>query len=54
MNERVFGFHENGMRDNASIKELRQIAEIEATVAKALEHGWVKTEEQVLELIRNY
>ena len=54
MNEKVFGFHESGMRDNASMKELRQLAEIEATVVKALEFGWVKTEEQVLELIRNY
>ena len=54
MNEKVFGYHENGMRNNATMKELRQIAEIEATIAKALEFGWVKTEEQVLELIRNY
>lgn len=54
MNERVFGFHESGMRDNASIQQLRLIAEIEATVAKALEHGWVNSEEKVLELIRNY
>jgi len=54
INIRVFGEHITGMRNLASSKELRLISEIENTVTKALEHGWVKTEEEILKLIRTY
>jgi hypothetical protein len=54
INMRVFGEHITGMRNLASAKELRLISEIENTVTKALEHGWVKTEEDILKLIRTY
>jgi hypothetical protein len=54
INMRVFGEHITGMRNLASAKELRLISEIENTVTKAIEHEWVKTEEEILKLIRTY
>lgn len=54
INLRVFGKHFGGMRNLANAKELRLISEIENTVTKAIEHGWVKTEEEILKLIRTY
>jgi hypothetical protein len=54
INVRVFGEHITGMRNLASAKELRLISDIENTVTKAIEHGWVKTEEDILKLIRTY
>lgn len=54
INIRVFGEHITGMRNLASSKELRLISEIENTVTKAIEHRWVNTEEEILNLIRTY
>ena len=54
INMRVFGEHITGMRNLASAKELRLISEIENTVTKAIQHGWIKTEEDILKLIRTY
>lgn len=54
INIKVFGEHITGMRNLASAKELRLISEIENTVTKALQYGWVKTEEEILNLIKTY
>jgi hypothetical protein len=54
INLRVFGEHKTGMRNKARAKELRLISEIENTVTKAIEHGWVKSEDDILKLIRTY
>jgi hypothetical protein len=54
INKKVFGEHITGMRNLASAKELRLISEIENTVTKALEHKWVKVEEEILNLIKTY
>jgi hypothetical protein len=54
INLKVFGEHLTGMRNLASAKELRLISDIENTVTKALEHKWVKTEEEILNLIKTY
>jgi hypothetical protein len=54
INLRVFGEHMTGMRNKASAKELRLISEIENTVTKAIEHRWVNTEEEILNLIKTY
>lgn len=54
INLRVFGEHITGMRNLASSKELRLVSDIENTVTKAIERGWVKTEEEILKLIRTY
>ena len=54
INMRVFGHHLNGMRNKARAKQLRLISDIENTVTKAIQHGWVKTEQDILKLIRTY
>jgi hypothetical protein len=54
MNMKVFGHHMTGMRNLASAKELRILSEIETTVTKAIEKGWIHNEESLLDLIRTY
>jgi hypothetical protein len=54
INHRVFGHHRSRMRDLANSKQLKLISEIEHTVTKAIERGWVKTEEEIIGLIRTY
>lgn len=54
INERVFGQHQPGMRNIASASELRKIADIEKFIINAIENGWLKTEEQILNAIINY
>lgn len=54
INERVFNTHSTGMRNLASAAELRKIADIEKFIINAIENGWVKSEQQILQAIRNY
>ena len=54
INVAVFGKHMTGMRNLASAKELRKITEIEKFVINAIERGWLKKEEQILEAIKTY
>jgi hypothetical protein len=54
INIRVFGYHESQMRNLAGSKQLKLISEIENTVKKAIDHGWIKTEQDILKLIRTY
>lgn len=54
INERVFGHHQTGMRNIASSKELRKIADIERFIINAINNKWIKTEEDVIDAIKNY
>lgn len=54
LNETVFGEHHTGMRNKASSKELRKIADIEKFIINAVNMGWLKNEEDVLNAIKNY
>ena len=54
INEKVFGQHITGMRNLASSKELRMITEIEKTVIKAIDMGWLKTDNDIVNLIKSY
>src|ERR1700760_246490 len=54
INERVFGRHQPGMRNIASAKELRKIADIEKFITNAIEQGWLKNETDILSAIKNY
>lgn len=54
INKRVFGQHQTGMRNLASAKELRLIADIEKFIIKAIEQGWIKSEKEILNSIKNY
>jgi uncharacterized protein YcgL (UPF0745 family) len=48
LNTKVFGFHQTGMRNLASAKELRKISDIEKFITNAIKQKWLKTEEDVL------
>jgi hypothetical protein len=54
LNIKVFGMHKTGIRNLASSVQLKKIAEIEKFVAKAITAGWVKTEDEVINAIKNY
>jgi hypothetical protein len=42
------------MRNLASSKELRKIADIEKMIIKAIENKWIQTESELLDFIQNY
>jgi hypothetical protein len=54
INEKVFGIHQTGMRNLASAKELRKIADIEKFITNAIEQKWINTETQIIAAIMNY
>ncbi|MFM2204519.1 MAG: hypothetical protein RLZZ605_1483 [Bacteroidota bacterium] len=54
INEKVFGIHQTGMRNLASAKELRKIADIEKFITNAIEQKWISTETQIIAAIVNY
>jgi len=51
INRKVFGNHITGMRNLASAKELRKIADIEKQVIVAIEMGWIDDEKKLLEFL---
>ena len=53
INKKVFGQHKTGMRNLASSKELRKIADIEKQVIVAIEQGWIKEEKALLNFLNN-
>lgn len=54
INERVFGSHQIGMRNLANAKELRKIADIEKFIINAIKNKWIKTEQEIVDAIKNY
>lgn len=54
INMKVFGVHQTGMRNLASAKELRKIADIEKFVINAAKQGWLKKESDIVNAINNY
>jgi len=54
INIRVFGHHQTGMRNIASSKELRKIADIEKFIINAIEQKWLKNHEMIINAIKNY
>jgi hypothetical protein len=54
VNTRVFGQHQPGMRNLASAKELRKVADIEKFITNAISAGWLKSDEQIINAINNY
>jgi hypothetical protein len=53
INKKVFGEHKTGMRNLASAKELRKIADIEKTVVAAIDNNWIRTEEDLIKFLRS-
>lgn len=54
INKRVFGNHITGMRNLASSKELRKIADIEKMVIKAIENKWITDENKLVKFIKGF
>lgn len=54
INKKVFGQHISGMRNLASAKELRKIADIEKIIIKAIENKWIVNETQLIQFIQKY
>ena len=54
INTRVFGQHQTGMRNIASAKELRKIADIEKFVINGVNLGWLKNDLEISNAIQNY
>ena len=54
INIKVFGEHIRGVRNLASAKELRKISDIEKFVTNAITIGMIKTEVQLIYVIKNY
>lgn len=54
INIKVFGHHQSGMRNLASARELRKIADIEKFVINAIESGWIKDESAILKAINSH
>lgn len=51
INRKVFGSHITGMRNLASAKELRKIADIEKQVIVAIEMGWINNQKNLLDFL---
>jgi hypothetical protein len=51
INIKTFGLHQTGMRNLASAKELKQIADIEKTIIIAIDNGWIKTESDLIKYL---
>ena len=54
INNKVFGKHITGMRNLASAKELRKIADIEKFITQSIEMGFLRSEEDILLAIEKY
>ena len=54
INIKVFGHHQAGMRNLASAKELRAIADIEKFIIKSIEHGFLKNQNDIIKAITTY
>lgn len=54
INIKVFGQHQTGMRNLASSKELKKIADIEKFVINAISQNWLKSEPDIINAISNY
>ena len=54
INERVFGKHITGARQLASSEQLKKIAAIERFVINAIEMGLIKSDGDLLNVIKNY
>lgn len=53
-NKRIFGKHENGIRNTRSQDELKELAHLEDNITFCIKKGYLKTNEEVLEAIRTY
>ena len=53
LNIKAFGYHEPGMRNKESTEKLHQLNMLEETMAYCIKKGFYKTNEEVIEAIKN-
>jgi hypothetical protein len=51
INQKVFGQHKSGMRNLASAKELKAIADLEKTIITAIDNKWINNEKQLIDFL---
>ena len=54
INNKVFGYHETGMRNTASAFELSKISEIEHYIVRVIGQGFVTDDSGVMKAINTY
>lgn len=54
LNTKVFGKHETGIRNKGSQKQLSELARVEDNIAYCINHGFYKTNEDVLKAINEF
>lgn len=54
INNKVFGFHQTGIRNVAGSKELRKISDIEKFLINSIELGFIKDDETIMRAINSY
>jgi len=54
INAKVFGFHQTGMRNLASAKELNKIADIEKFITQSVKMGFLKSEADIVKAIKSF
>lgn len=52
LNKRIFGKHETGIRNTGSKEELEELTRLEDRVAFAIDRGYIKTNDQIIDAIR--
>ena len=54
INQKVFGFHEKGIRNLADKKDLKKISILEEFITSSINMNFIKTESDILNTIQNY
>ena len=54
INQKVFGFHEKGIRNLADKKDLKKISILEEFITSSINMSFIKTESDILNTIQNY
>ena len=54
LNTKVFGKHETGIRNKGSQKQLSELARVEDNIAYCINHGFYKTNDDVLKAINEF
>ena len=54
VNKKVFGRHGIGIRNTAGAEELKALARMEDNLAFAVNNGFLKDNDSIVEAIRNY
>ncbi|MBN1982612.1 MAG: hypothetical protein JW795_13850 [Chitinivibrionales bacterium] len=54
INERVFGYHESGIRNSATAEQLNLVSEIEKFIAKSIRMRFLKSQQDIVDAVKKY